>query len=128
MTCSPVNGDIGGRQVGVLLRQIVSLRHGVDRGPDHGVVNGFGDQFAKQVNLQVAPSQALDVVDAGDDRFVFTILFMFYLQHGNLTKLHIDYGTNPCYSYKKTKAKKRLERCLRDGCFGEIVIKVGCFQ
>ncbi len=46
----------GSRQIRALLRQIVSLRHGIDRRSDHGMVNRFGDQFAKQVDFQITPS------------------------------------------------------------------------
>ena len=57
-------------QVGVLRGGVVGGRHGVDGGPDDGVVHGFLHPLPEQVDRQVAAAQAGDVVLARADGLV----------------------------------------------------------
>jgi hypothetical protein len=60
-------GGPGGGEVRVLDGQVVGHFQGVDGGADDGVVGGFGDTLAEEVDGDVAVAEAFDVVVAGAD-------------------------------------------------------------
>jgi hypothetical protein len=57
-----------GSEFRIAVREVVSLRNRVDRGPDDRMVDRLGDQFAHQVDLQISAPQALNVIGPRPDR------------------------------------------------------------
>ena len=68
---SPGVGRVRRGERRIAHREVVGLRDRVDRWTDHRMVHRLGDALAKQVNLEIAAAQALDVFGAGADRYGF---------------------------------------------------------
>ena len=84
MICPPLIAECTVPKVRPFAGDAEGFRHGIDRRPDHRMIDRLGHALAHEEDVHAAAAQRIEVVVGGDDRFLEVGPEGFNVGHGSL--------------------------------------------